>query len=153
MFDCGRASLNLWLRRHALANHLSGASRVNALIAPTTQRVAAFVSLSAGRIAREFLPKAEPRNRPDPIPVALLGQLAVDLEWQGQGYATSLLQFALKTSLAASRHVGSLGVLTHPLGDPLRAFSARRGFVDLPFDPRRAMFVRMVDLAKSFGEA
>jgi hypothetical protein len=75
--------------------------------------------------------------------------------WNGRVRATRhrFLQFALKTSLAASRHVGSLGVLTHPLGDPLRAFSARRGFVDLPFDPRRAMFVRMVDLAKSFGEA
>jgi GNAT superfamily N-acetyltransferase len=77
--------------------------------------------------------------------------LAVDLDWQGKGYAASLLQFALRTALAASRHVGSLGVLTHPLDDELRAFYARWGFVDLPFDPRRAMFLRMADLEKSFG--
>ena len=151
-FDCGRESLNLWLRRRALPNHVSGVSRVNVLVEPATQRVAAFVSLSAGQIAREFLPKAEQRNRPDPIPVTLLGQLAVDRKWQGQGYAASLLRFALRTSLLASREIGSLGVLTHPLDDSLRAFYTRWGFCDPPFDPRRAMFVRMADLAKSTAE-
>ena len=64
----------------------------------------------------------------------------------------SLLLFALKTALRAAEVIGSVGVLTHPLDDSLRGFYARWGFVDLPFDPHRAMFVRMGDLRVSFGE-
>jgi hypothetical protein len=44
-----------------------------------------------------------------------------------------------------------MGVITHPLDDGVRGFHARWGFQDLPFDLRRAMFVRMVDVRKSFG--
>jgi hypothetical protein len=36
--------------------------------------------------------------------------------------------------------------VTHPVDEQVRAFYARWGFGDLPFDPRRAMIVRMVDL-------
>lgn len=151
-FDCGRESLNIWFRRHAWANHVGGASRVNVLADPASNKIIGFVTLSSAQIERAFLPKAQQRNRPDPIPVTLLGQLAVDQNYQGQGHAASLLLFALKTALKASAIIGSVGVLTHPLDEPLRSFYAHWGFVDLPFDPRRAMFVRMVDLRASFGE-
>ena len=93
--------------------------------------------------------KARQRNRPDPIPVTLLGQLAIHKNYQGRGHARSLLLFALRTALRASRQVGSLGVITHPLDDSVRAFYARWGFEDLPYDPRGGMIVRMVDLEKN----
>jgi hypothetical protein len=51
--------------------------------------------------------------------------------------------------LAEESNVGSFGVLTHPLDEPIRAFYRRWGFEDVPFDPRRSMIVRMMDLAKS----
>jgi GNAT superfamily N-acetyltransferase len=85
------------------------------------------------------------------VPATLLGQLAVDKAFQGQGHAASLLLFALRTALFVSDKIGSMGVLTHPLDEGVRGFYARWGFQDLPFDPRRAMFVRMVDLRRSFG--
>jgi len=109
--------------------------------------------LSAAQIERAFLPKPQQRHRPDPLPVTLLGQLAVDKAYQGQGHAASLLLFALKTALRASQHIGSLGVITHPLDDDVRRFYARWGFQDLPYDPRRAMLVRMVDLQQSFVDS
>jgi hypothetical protein len=56
----------------------------------------------------------------------------------------------LRTALQASDTVGSMGVVTHPLDDGLRGFYARWGFEELPFDPRRAMFVRAVDLQRAF---
>lgn len=149
-FDCGRASLNNWFARHALANHLSGASRVNVLCAADTGRIIGYVTLSAGRIEREFMAKSQQRNQPQHIPITLLGQLAVDVSAQGHGHATSLLIFALRTALAASDAVGSMGVLTHPIDDPVRNFYARWGFADLPFDPQRAMFVRMSDVRLAF---
>ena len=65
--------------------------------------------------------------------------------------AGSLLLFALKSALRASEIIGSVGVITHPLDDGIRGFYARWGFQNLPFDPRRAMIVRMADLRESFG--
>ena len=63
----------------------------------------------------------------------------------------SLLKFALKTAILAADMIGSLGVITHPLDDGVRGFYARWGFADMPFDPRRSMMVRMVDLQRSFA--
>jgi hypothetical protein len=51
--------------------------------------------------------------------------------------------------LRASREVGSFGVLTHPVDEQVRELYRRWGFEDVPFDPKRAMIVRMVDLENS----
>jgi GNAT superfamily N-acetyltransferase len=152
-FDCGRPSLNAWFQRHAWGNHVNGVSRVTVLADDTSGRIGGFVTLSAAQIERAWLPKADQRNRPDPVPITLLGQLAVDRQDQGRGHARSLLFFALRTALEASGLIGSTGVITYPLDDSLRAFYRRWGFQDLPFDPRRAMIVRMVDLRASFSGA
>jgi GNAT superfamily N-acetyltransferase len=148
-FDCGRESMNQWFRRHAWANHAAGLSRANVVCDATTGRIVGYVTLSAGQIERAALPKPLQRNKPDPVPATLLGQLAIHKEHQGKGYARTLLLFALRTALKASHEVGSFGVFTHPLDDAARGFYARWGFEDLPFDPRRAMIVRMVDLERS----
>ncbi len=143
----------MWFHRHAWFNHSGGASRVTVLTEASSGRIAGYVTLSAAQIERVFLPKPMQRNRPDPVPVTLLGQRAVDKNYQGQGqgHATSLLLFALKTALNAAVMIGSVGVITHPLDDNVRGFYSRWGFQDLPFDPGRAVIVRMVDLAASFA--
>jgi predicted N-acetyltransferase YhbS len=148
-FDCGRDSLNGWFRRHAWANQESGASRVNVITESATGRVVGYVTLSAAQIERAFLPRPQQRNRPDPLPALLLGQLAVDKAFHSQGHARSLLLFALRSALHAADMVGAVGVITHPLDDGVREFYAKWGFIDLPFDPHRAMMVRMVDLRRS----
>lgn len=146
VFDCGRAALNQWLRRHAWRNQELGVSRTSVVCDPATGDLIGFVSLSAAQIERAWLPKAQQRNRPDPMPAILLGQLAVDLRWQGRGVARSLVFYALTTAVRLSREVGCFCVLTHPLDDELRALYARFGFEDLPFDPARSMAVRICDL-------
>jgi GNAT superfamily N-acetyltransferase len=146
-FDCGRPSLNTWFQRHAWANHVSGITRTNVICDRDTGLVVGYVSLTAAQIEREFLPKTQRRNKPDPIPVTLLGQLAVATMHQGQGHARSLLAFALRSAVAAATHVGSYAVITHPLDDQVRAFYARFHFEDLPGDPKRAMFVRIAEIA------
>jgi GNAT superfamily N-acetyltransferase len=147
-FDCGRESLNGWFRRHAWNNQLSGASRVNVIADAASGRIVGYVTLSATQIKRSFLPQAQQRNRPDPVPATLLGQLAVDKAYQGRGHGADLILFALKTSLRASEIVGSMGVVTHPLDDNVRRLYAQWGFQDLPFDPRRAMMARMSEIAR-----
>jgi predicted N-acetyltransferase YhbS len=140
-FDCGRASLNQWFRERAWANQIADVSRTNVICDAASGRIVGYVTLSAAQIERAFLPKPHQRNKPDPVPVTLLGQLAVDTRHQGQGHARSLLLFA--------QEIGSFGVITHPIDDSARAFYRRWGFVDLPGDPRAAMIVRTVDLQKS----
>lgn len=148
-FDCGRESLNHWFHRHAWANHIAGISRTNVICDTATDAIVGYVTLSAAQIERSFLPKPQQRNKPDPVPATLLGQLAIHRDHQGNGHARSLLLFALRTALRASREIGSFGVITHPLDDTVRAFYGRWGFQDLPFEPHRAMIVRMIDLERS----
>lgn len=144
-FDCGRDSLNLWFRRHAWRNQLGGASRTSVACDADTGAVAGFVSLGAAQIERAYLAKAAQRNQPAPLPAILLGQLAVDRRYQGLGCARGLLWFALATAVRFSKEVGCFGVLTHPLDEGVRGFCRRHGFEDLPFDPRRAMVVRIAE--------
>lgn len=145
-FDCGRESLNQWFERHAWRNQEAGVTRTSVVCDPDTGAIAGYVSLAATHIERAWLPKAEQRNRPDPLPAALLGQLAVDRRYQGRGYARSLMFFALTTAVRFSNDIGCFCVLTHPLDDGVRAFYRAFGFEDLPFDPERSMAVRIVDL-------
>src|SRR5262245_45473352 len=91
IFDCGRESLNQWLRRHAWRNQQAGTSRTNVILDRQSETIAGYVTLCAGEILRAYLPKSGQRNQPDPVPVILLGQLAVDLRHQRRGVARSLL--------------------------------------------------------------
>jgi len=54
-----------------------------------------------------------------------------------------------RPALRASREIGGFAVITHPVDDEVRAFYRRWGFQDVPFDPRRAMIVRMIDLERN----
>ena len=149
-FDCGRDAMNAWFHRHGWNNHINGISRATIVTEVETGLIAAYATLSAAQIQRAFLPKPEQRNRPDPIPVTLLGQLAVDVRFQRQGLAGDLLQVMLKMALAGSEFIASAGVVTHPLDDNLRGFYQKFGFSDLPNDPRKSMMVKMTDIAKAF---
>lgn len=151
-FDCGRDSMNGWFRRHGWTNHLDGTSRVNVLCGSNDGAVVGYVSLSASHIERGMLSKKLQRNRPDPVPVVLLGQLAVDKNHHGQGHAAALLRFAFKTAVTASESIGIFAILTHPIDEFARAIYAKFGFRDLPYDPLRAMIVRM-DEIKTDGRA
>lgn len=145
-FDCGRDSLNHWFHKRALANQQSDVSRTSVICDAETSTIAGYVSLSAAQIERAYLPKSLQRNRPDPLPAILLGQLAVDVRYQGHGVARSLIFYALTTAARLSEHIGCFCVLTHPLDDEVRGFYRNFGFEDLPHDPKRSMAVRIIDL-------
>jgi predicted GNAT family N-acyltransferase len=153
-FDCGRESLNIWFRRNAWRNQAGNTSRTSVIVNPQTRGIAAYASLSAAHIQRELLPKSDQRNRPANIPMLLLGQLAVDIGNRGRGHAAALLLHVFETSIRFSRDIGCFGILTHPLDEDVRAFYARFGFEDAPFDPDRSMIMRIVDLIHSgIGDA
>ena len=110
-FDSGESSLDDWLRRRALRNRLTGASRC--FVVCIAASVVGYYSLSAGAIGHEAAPKAMRRNMPDPLPVLLLGRLAVDRRYHNRGIGQALLRDAMRRAAHVAvgdwriRHFGS----------------------------------------------
>lgn len=132
-FDSGEFSLNEWLKRRAFKNHASGASRCFVLCADTT--VIAYYSLSAGAISHEATPKLMRRNMPDPLPVLLLGRLAVDSRYHNQGIGQALLRDAMLRAVNVASDAGVFAILVHAISDPAKQFYLSRGFVESPLQP------------------
>ncbi len=132
-FDCGEPSLNEWLRRRALKNHLAGASRCFVLCEGVS--VIGYYSLSAGAISRESAPKAQRRNMPDPLPVLLLGRLAVDRRYHNQRLGQGLLRDAMIRAVSVAGDAGVFALLVHALSDSARLFYLSRGLVASPLQP------------------
>ena len=84
-FDCGNTTLNNWLEKRALKNQSSGASRT--FVICRDNRVVGYYALASGSVERIISPKSISRNMPEPIPVMVLGRLAIDTRMQGQGQA------------------------------------------------------------------
>lgn len=108
-FSCGEASLDLWLRQRARGNEASGASRTY-VVCDTGMEVKAYYSLSACSIAHAFSTASMRRNMPDPIPMLLLGRLAVDRGLQGSGVGSSLLRDAVIRAEQTAVDVGVRGL-------------------------------------------
>jgi GNAT superfamily N-acetyltransferase len=132
-FDSGEFSLNEWLKRRAFKNHATGASRCFVLCADTD--VIGYYSLSAGAISHEAAPKAMRRNMPDPLPVLLLGRLAVDKRYHNQGIGQALLRDAMLRAVNVSGDAGVFALLVHALSDQAKQFYLSRGFVESPLQP------------------
>lgn len=136
-FDSGELSLNEWLRKRALKNHLTGASRCFVLCSENA--VIGYYSLSAGAISHEVAPKAMRRNMPDPLPVLLLGRLAVDKRYHNQGIGQALLRDAMIRAVNVSGNAGVFAILVHALNDQAKQFYLSRGFVESPLQPMTLM--------------
>lgn len=137
-FACGEASLDDWLKRRALTNHLSGASRTFVVTDPAGQ-VFGYYALAAGAVAHQDATSAVRRNMPDPVPVMVLARLAVDQRAQGLKLGASLLQDAVNRALAVAQNAGVRGLLVHALNEPARAFYAHYGFQASPLHPLTLM--------------
>lgn len=137
-FDSGVSSLDDWLRRRALPNQLSGASRVFVL-ADGESRVLAYYALASGSVASTEASGAFRRNMPDPIPVVILGRLAIDRSLQGKGYGRGLIRDAAKRVVAAADAIGVRGLLVHAISEEAKAFYLALGFQESPAQPMMLM--------------
>ena len=81
-FSSGETSLDEWLRRRALANQWSGASR-SFVVTDASGRVFGYYAMAAGAVSHAMATSGVRRNMPDPIPVMVLARLAVDHRAQG----------------------------------------------------------------------
>lgn len=142
-FDSGRAVLDDWLRERAAKSDNSGASRT--YVVCQEDRVIGYYCLANGSVERRQTPGNVRRNMPDPIPVMILGRLAVDLEYQGKSIGRGLLRDAILRTLKAAGIAGIRALLVHALDDAAAEFYRRNGFVDSPIDP----LILMLPLARA----
>ena len=133
-FSCGQWALDSWLATRALPNQASGASRTYVATRDGTI-VVGFYSLTASSVRLAAAPGRLRRNMPDPMPVILLGRLAVDQSYQGFGLGRALLADAVRRVAQAAGAVGVRALLVHAADDTAAGFYRRFGFLDSPIDP------------------
>jgi GNAT superfamily N-acetyltransferase len=137
-FSSGVQALDEWLIRRAWNNQVSGASRT--YVVSAAGAVVGYYCLASGALALREAPGRIRRNMPDPIPMAILGRLAVDQAWQGRGLGVALLRDAVERAQAASIILGIRGLLVHALSHTAADFYARYGFAPSPTNPLTLLF-------------
>jgi GNAT superfamily N-acetyltransferase len=136
-FSSGQPALDQWLVRRALANQVSGASRT--YVAVHNGAVIGYYAVVAGSIDILEAPTPVRRNMPDPIPIVLLGRLAVAEQYQGRGVGAFLLRDAFGRVVQASEVIGIAGIVVHALDEAAKAFYVHYGFTESPSHPTTLM--------------
>lgn len=126
-FDCGEATLDEWLRKRALGNQATGASRTF-VVTDQNCRVMGYYALAAGAVAHEASTPGVRRNMPDLVPVLVLGRLAVDRYAQGRQLGAALLQDAVARAMSVAADAGVRALLVHALSASAKRFYERYGF-------------------------
>lgn len=148
-FDCGVESLNSWLRGYARRNDKSGASKT--MVTVTREgRVAGYYCLSASSLVRDEAPDDLSRGQPDPIPVILIGRLAVDREYAGRGLWASLLQHAVTQAVRAAEIIGMHAIVVHALTADVIPFYERFGFTRFP-GSSNSLYLRAADARQTIA--
>ena len=137
-FECGEAELDDWLKRRALPNQASGASRTF-VVTDQDARVCAYYAMAAGAVSHQLATTRVRRNMPDPVPVMVLARLAVDRSMQGQRLGPALLQDAVHRAVAVAQNAGVRALLVHALHERAKTFYEHYGFQPSPLHPMTLM--------------
>lgn len=132
-FCSGVETMDNWLKQRALKNQLAGASRTF-VSCDTYSNVLAYYSLASSAVETYVATGRFRRNMPEPIPVVVLGRLAIDKSLQGQGIGRAMVRDAGLRVLQAAEVIGIRGMLVHALSDQAREFYLRVGFEPSPVD-------------------
>ncbi|MBV8045492.1 N-acetyltransferase [Pluralibacter sp.] len=153
-FDCGEASLNLFLTEHLRRQHSSKLLRAYVLRTSTPEcRVLGYYTLSGSCFERASLPsKTQQKRIPyKNIPGVTLGRLAVDLSLQGEGWGSVLVTHAMKVVWSASMAVGIHGLFVEALNEKALAFYLSLGFIPLSGENKHALFYPTKSIEQLFG--
>lgn len=133
-FSCGKPTLDHWLKARALSNQEKGFTAV--LVVHEARRVVGYYGLAPTAVVPGVMPRAIRTGQPpDPVPCLLLGQLATDVGWAGQGIGTGLVKHALQRCVTAAALVGGRALMVNAVDADAADFWRRRGFVDSRDDP------------------
>lgn len=137
-FTSDESSLDEWLKKKAMANQLSGASRTFVVL-DQNNHVMGYYTLAAGAVTHQLATGSIKRNMPDPIPVVLLGRLAVDRQMQGRKLGAALLKDAVNRALQVAGNMGVRALLVHALNEKAKGFYEYYGFTQSPVNPMTLM--------------
>jgi len=147
-FSCGKAVLDNYLHTQASQDVKRKLCVVFVLAEDTA--IKGYYTLSNASVPAELMTEAIRKKMPGSykaLPVTLLGRLAVDAKFKGQGLGSILLIDALKRSFSvAGESLGSIGVVVDPLDEDAAAFYKKFGFIPLPDSGK--MFLPMADVAE-----
>ena len=126
-FNCGKPTLDHWLKTRALSNQEKGFTAV--LVVHEAGRVVGYYGLAPTAVVPSALPRAIRTGQPpDPVPCLLLGQLATDRSWAGRGVGTGLIKHALERCVTVAGLVGGRALMVNAVDEEAAAFWQRRGF-------------------------
>lgn len=132
-FDSGNSTLDEWLVKRALKNQNNGASRT--FVICDDGKVIGYYALATGSVERDVATGNFSRGMPEPIPVIVLGRLAIDKEYQGKHLGSALLKDAMLRTVTISQNVGVRGLLVHAISEEAKRFYMNYGFQESPIDP------------------
>jgi GNAT superfamily N-acetyltransferase len=148
-FSCGVQALDAYLQRQANQDARRNVAAVFVLHDIVDERIVGYYTLSATAVALVDLPLDVTRRLPryPSLPAILLGRLAVDTRYRGQGFGEVLLFDALRRALAHTTHVAAMAVVVDAKDAAARSFYERYGFRLLGQDQRR-LFLSMTAVAQ-----
>lgn len=147
-FSCGAPDLDRYLRRQAGQDQRRRVAVPYVLIERETGALLGYYTLSAYGIKLADLPEEVVKKLPRHplVPATLLGRLAVDTNFHGQGYGELLLLDALRRALRSAARIGSVAVVVEARDDTAEAFYRHFGFI--PFaDRARRLFLPMATIS------
>lgn len=149
-FSCGKPVLDHWLKTRALSNQQKGFTAV--LVVHEAGRVVGYYGLAPTAVVPAVLPRSIRTGQPpDPVPCLLLGQLATDTGWAGQGIGTGLVKHALQRCVQAATLIGGRALMVNAVDAEAAEFWRRRGFLPSKDDPL-VLLRSIADIAASFTE-
>jgi predicted GNAT family N-acyltransferase len=149
-FCCGNPPLDSYLHQQAGQDQKRKLAAVFVLTADRAT-IAGYYTLSAHSIQAAELPPEQAKKLPQyPLPVTLLGRLAVALPLHGQGLGEFLLLDALERSCRGSLQVASWAVVVDAKAGA-RDFYLKHDFISLPTHPDR-LFLSMKTIEKLFED-
>ncbi|HEY7036538.1 MAG TPA: GNAT family N-acetyltransferase [Thermomicrobiales bacterium] len=150
-FSCGTEELDLYLRQHAGQDARRYVAAIHVLYDPTADLIAGFYTLNAASIepgAVRSIILGLPRY--PSLPAILLGRLAVDNSYRGQGLGELLLLNALRRSLAITEQVAAVAVIVDAKNDNARGFYRHFGFQSMADDADR-FILSMANIDRTYG--
>jgi len=137
-FACGVEALDRYLKEQASQDVRRRVTRVFVALPEGSLEIAGFYTLSAGSVSRDSLPSNLAKRLPHyPVPVAILGRLAVDRRWAGKGLGAALVGDAVQRIVRASTSLAIHAILIDAKDEAAQAFYERLGFIPLPEETRR----------------
>ena len=136
-FSCGEDSLDAYIHLYAKQDVKRRVTRVFVLTDEMEPKeILGYYSLSAGSIYAEHLPDSQKNKLPRyPIPMVLLGRLAISKTCHGQGLGTILLADAMKRIRNASETIAVYALVVDALNEKAKSYYQQFGFIPFPNQP------------------